>query len=96
MNWIKRLIPVWIEVRSLYWVEYGKEMDSDLSKIFGAIDDNRYAEAQELIDKFESRYTQGEGPLWIGLKYSAIYRASSMLVCLRAPLEEYSSHPEWM
>jgi hypothetical protein len=88
MNWIKRLIPAWIEIRSLYWVEYGKEMDVALHEIFLAIDDDRYDEAQELIDQFEERFNQSEGPLWIGLKYSEIYRASSMLICLRAPLED--------
>jgi hypothetical protein len=88
MNWIKRLIPASIEIRSLYWVEYGKEMDKALHEIFGAIDDDQYDEAQELIDAFESRYNQSDGPLWIGLKYSRIYRASSMLVCLRTPLED--------
>jgi hypothetical protein len=88
MNWIKRLIPAWIEVRSLYWVEYGKEMDAALHKIFGAIDDDRYDEAQELINEFESRFNQSDGPFWCGIKYAEIYRASSMLVCLRTPLED--------
>jgi hypothetical protein len=88
MNWIKRLIPAYIEIRSLYWVEYGKEMDVALHEIFLAIDDDRYDEAQELIDQFEARFNQGEGPFWIGLKYSEIYRASSTLICLRTPLED--------
>jgi hypothetical protein len=88
MNWIKRLIPAYIEIRSLYWVEYGKEMDAALHEIFLAIDEDLYDEAQELIDQFETRFNQSEGPLWIGLKYSEIYRASSTLICLRTPLED--------
>jgi hypothetical protein len=84
----KKLIPAYIEVRSLYWVEYGKAMDEALHKIFRAIDDDLYDEAQELINEFETRFNQSEGPFWIGLKYSEIYRASSMLVCLRTPLDD--------
>ena len=85
---IQKCIPVYIEVRSLYWVNYEKAMDSALGQIFLAIDEDRYDLAQELINEFESRFNQSDGPFWCGIKYAEIYRASSMLVCLRTPLED--------
>jgi len=38
MNWIKKLIPAYLEIRSLYWVEYGQRMDQELEEIFKNID----------------------------------------------------------
>ena len=28
MNWLKKLIPAYIEIRSLYWVKYEKQMEN--------------------------------------------------------------------
>lgn len=79
MNWIKRLIPGYIEIRSLYWVEHGKKMDASLEEIFKKIDEDEYDEADRLIAEFQSRFSQGGVPHWIGVKYSQIHRAISML-----------------
>lgn len=84
MNWIKKLIPAYIEIRSLYWVEYGIKMELALEKIFRSIDEEELEEAENLIAKFESTFSQGGLPGWIAIKYSEIYRASSMLACLKA------------
>jgi hypothetical protein len=85
---IQKCIPAYIEIRSLYWVNYEKAMDSALKQIFQAIDEDQYTEAQELINEFESRFNQSDGPLWCGIKYAEIYRASSMLTFLTTPLED--------
>jgi hypothetical protein len=79
MNWLKKLIPVYIEVRSLYWVKYEKQMDEALKDIFHQIDIGDYKKSQELIDVFESTFTQNGVPGWVALKYSEVYRATSML-----------------
>jgi hypothetical protein len=79
MNWLKKLIPVYIEIRSLYWVKYEKQMDKALEDIFHQIDIEDYKKAQELIDVFKSTFTQNGVPVWVTLKYSEIYRASSMV-----------------
>jgi hypothetical protein len=88
MNWIKKLIPAYIEIRSLYWVERGKDMDAALKDIFHQIDMDNLDEAIELIKKFESTFTQGGVPHWIGIKYAEIYRAISMVHFLKAPLQD--------
>ena len=78
MNWIKKLIPAHIEVRSLYWVQYEKEMSQDLVEIFHSIDTDDYTKAKELITKFESNYTQNGLPNFVAVKYAQIYKAQSM------------------
>jgi hypothetical protein len=88
MNWIKKLIPAYIEIRSLYWVEYGKQLDADLSEIFNLIDEDKYKEANELIDIFDKKYHQGFVPYWVAIKISQIYKAKSMLLFLETPLED--------
>jgi len=82
MNWIKKLIPAYIEIRSLYWVQHGRKMELALGEIFDAIDNDRYEEAQRLINYFEceeSEFSQGDVPFWIAAKYAEIYKAKSML-----------------
>ena len=59
MNWIKKLIPAYVEIRSLYWVQQGRKMELALINIFDAIDDDRYEEAKRLITIFESEFSQG-------------------------------------
>ena len=79
MNWLKKLIPAYIEIRSLYWVKYEKQMDKALDDIFYQIDTDDYKKAQELVSVFESTFTQSGVPEWVAIKYAEIYRASSMI-----------------
>jgi hypothetical protein len=83
MNWLKKLIPACIEIRSLYWVEHEKQMDKALGDIFYQIDEDNYDKAQELIRVFESTFTQSGVPEWVAIKYAEIYRASSMVNFLK-------------
>ena len=87
MNWLKKIIPAYIEIRSLYWVEYGKTMDAALKEIFHQIDEDNYDNALTLIFKFESTFTQFGVPHWIALKYSEIYKAVYMVDFLKTPLK---------
>jgi hypothetical protein len=79
MNFIKKLIPAYIEIRSLYWVEYGKRMDEKLERIFKEIDNENLTLVKELISNFEFQFTQSGVPNWIAVKYAQIYRAQSMV-----------------
>jgi hypothetical protein len=79
MNWIKKIIPAYIEIRSLYWVAREKQMDKELSDIFQKIDQDKYEEAKKLIIIFENTYSQNGVPNFIGEKYAEIYRAKSMI-----------------
>lgn len=47
MNWIKKLIPASIQVKSLYTVQREKTIDSELTILFGLIDDDKYVEAKK-------------------------------------------------
>ena len=78
MKW-KKFIPGWINIRSLYWVEYEKSMDTELSEIFQHIDDDNYVVAKNLIQKFEEKHSQGEVPMWVAEKMASIYKAKMML-----------------
>ena len=77
--WVKKLIPGYIEIRSLYWVQHGKEMDSSLKEIFDAIDNDNFVKAKVLIAEFESTFSQSGAPDWVAIKYSEIYKAITML-----------------
>jgi hypothetical protein len=88
LNWIKKLIPAYIEIRSLYWLQYAKELDADLRAIFNMIDEDKYKEAHKLIDIFDEKYNQSFVPYWVAIRIAEIYRAKSMLVFLETPLED--------
>jgi hypothetical protein len=88
MNWIKKLIPAYIEIRSLYWVEYAKKVETDLREIFNLIDEDKYKEAEYLIKIFDKKYNQSLVPKWVGFRIAEIHRANSMLIWLQTPLED--------
>jgi hypothetical protein len=79
MNWIKKLMPAKIEIRSLYWVSIQKEMDADLVVIFGKIDEDKYGYAKILIEGFRYKWDGKKYPKWILDTYSKISRAQSMV-----------------
>lgn len=88
MDFIKRLIPGHITVRSLYWVQRQKEMESELRTIFHCIDNDKFAQCQWLIEKFHEKWDGMRKPLWLSLEIeSQIYRAEAMLNILTAPIE---------
>lgn len=84
MNWIKKLIPAKIEVRSLYWVNIQKEIDTDLVVIFNEIDQDNYTDAKILIEKFRHKWDGIKYPEWIWDTYSQISKAQSMIDFLSA------------
>ena len=83
INFIKMFIPAYVEFRSLYWIQYRYKMESALTEIFNSIDEDQYEKADNLIADFESKFNQSTGPKWVGIKYSEIYRAKSMLDFLK-------------
>jgi hypothetical protein len=86
MNWIKKIIPAYIEVRSLYWVQYNQEMERKLEFIFDSIDNEWYDLAKIAIDVFEEDYNQGTVPKWVAENMAAIYKAKSMLAFMTSEL----------
>lgn len=79
MNWIKKLIPSYIEIRSLYWIEIEKEMDNDLVDIFNKIDEDNYKDAKILIESFRCKWDGKKYPEWILDIYAKISKAQSMV-----------------
>ena len=85
---IQKCIPAYIEVRSLYWVNYEKQIDDELSEIFKLIDEDKYTEAKALLEIFDKTHSQGMVPYWVALKLSESVRAGSMISFLECPLED--------
>jgi hypothetical protein len=85
---IQKCIPAYIEVRSLYWVNYEKQLDIELSDIFKLIDEDKYAEAKVLKEIFDKKHNHKLYPSWIELKLSESVRAGSMISFLECPLED--------
>ena len=79
MNWIKKLIPAYIEIRSLYWVQYYKQMNLELEHIFNLIDNDHYHDAQEAINGFNYKHSQGTVPMWVALEMAKIHKAQAMI-----------------
>jgi hypothetical protein len=78
MNWIKKFIPAYIEVRSLYWVQYNQEMDRKLAFIFECIDKEWYEFAEVAIKDFDMQYNQSTVPNWVAENMAVIHKAKSM------------------
>lgn len=83
MNWLKKLIPGYIEIRSLYWVEYDKIMGNKLHHIYNQIDNGNYELAEKLVKSFQEEYQQIKVPNWVGLNMASIHGAISMLNFLK-------------
>lgn len=87
INFIKKLIPVEIKIKSLYWKQKESEMESDLIKIYHKLDIDEYDGVQQMIDEFHQKWDGMKMPLWLGLKSAEISRAQSMYVFLTAEME---------
>lgn len=76
MNW-KKLIPVWVKIKSLYTIEQEKILDNELIVLFGLIDDDKYDEAEAELNKLRLKY---------GDAVPELTRASSIISFMKAPL----------
>jgi len=84
---LEKINPAYLEIRSLYWVQHGKKMDSMLKEISLCIDHDNYKAAEQGIEKFHKTFSQNCVPKWIAIKYSEIYSLQSMLTFLTIELE---------
>lgn len=84
---IKKLIPVEIKIKSLYWKQKEDEMDSDLQKIFHKLDIDEYDDVQNMIDEFHQKWDAIKKPMWLSLKSAEISRAQSMYHLLKSEHE---------
>jgi hypothetical protein len=83
---ISKLIPAYIQIRSLYWVKIEKSMDNRLVAIFDAIDCDKYETADILIKEFYQRFDGMKYPKWVESTYAEITRVSTMLNFLKTDL----------
>lgn len=79
MNWIKKLVPASIEVRSLYWVQKHDQMIEEVREIYNAIDTDAYEVAEELIENFDKRWSSIRTPKWTYATQAEASRAKTML-----------------
>ena len=78
---LTKLIPGYIEIRSLYWVRYVKRMRKDIATIRELIDRNQYAAADMSILAFKNTYKE-EGPAYVVGQYREIYLLEAVLAFL--------------
>lgn len=89
MNWLKKIIPAHIEIRSLYWVEHVKNMNKDLDEIFKQIDiEENYEYAKQLISEFQERYHPYKAPRWVEEEYAAIFKAQAIVSFITYSVED--------
>jgi hypothetical protein len=88
MNWIKKLVPAFIEVRSLYWVQKHREMTKELEAIFLAIDMDLYDRASDLVETFEEKWSAIKTPEWMRNTRAQLSSATTMLYFLHGITEE--------
>jgi len=70
MDWIKKLIPAFIQVKSLYTIQREKTIDNELTVLFGLIDKDKYVEAEKELIILKAKY---------GDTVPELSKASSML-----------------
>ena len=88
INFIKKLIPVEIKIKSLYWKQKESEMESDLIKIYHKLDIDEYDGVQQMIDEFHQKWDGMKMPLWLSLKSAEISRAQSTYHFLTAKFDD--------
>lgn len=76
--WIKKLIPAYIQIKSLYTIEQEKILDNELTFLFDLIDDDKYNEAKKELHKLKAKY---------GDTVPELSKASSMLSFLTSNYE---------
>lgn len=87
INFIKKLIPVEIKIKSLYWKEKEKEMESDLQKIFNKLDIDDYSNIPSMIYDFRKKWGSIFLPSWLSIKSTEITRAEAMYDFLTTKFE---------
>lgn len=76
MNW-KKLIPVYIKIKSLYTIQQEKTIDKELIELFDLIDSDKYDEAEEVLNKLRLKY---------GDTVPELSKASAMISFMKTPL----------
>ena len=76
MNW-KKLIPAYIQIKSLHTIQQENILDNELTVLFRLIDSDKYDEAEIELIKLKSKY---------GDTVPELAKASSMISFMKAPL----------
>jgi len=87
LNLISKIIPVSIQVKTLYWKRKEQEMDWDLSVVGHYIDEGCYATASTLIDRFRNKWEAQKLPHWLSIKTAEISRLDTINSMLKEPLD---------
>lgn len=76
MNW-KKLIPAYIQIKSLYTIQQEKILNNELVFLFELIDNDKYGEAEIELNKLKLKY---------GDTVPELAKASAMISFMKAPL----------
>lgn len=76
MNW-KKLIPAYIQIKSLHTIQQERILENELTVLFGLIDNDKYDEAEVELIKLRSKY---------GDTVPELAKASAMISFMKAPL----------
>jgi hypothetical protein len=68
--WIKKLIPAYIQIKSLYTIQQEKILDKELTNLFHLIDTDEYDAAKRVLEILRKKY---------GDTVPELTKASSML-----------------
>lgn len=54
--WIKKLIPAYIQIKSLYTIQQEKILDKELTNLFHLIDTDEYDAAKRVLEILRKKY----------------------------------------
>ena len=79
LKFLKKLIPVEIKIKSLYWKEKEVKIENELKNIFNLLDNDGYKGAEKSISQFNLKWENSEiYPLWLYEKIAQISKAQAM------------------
>lgn len=80
MKFLKKLIPIEIKIKSLYWKEKEDQIENDLKNIFNLLDNDDYDDVEKLISQFRLKWENNAEtyPLWLYEKIAQISKAQAM------------------
>jgi len=76
--WIKKLIPGYIQIKSLYTIQQEKILDKELTNLFYLIDTDKYYDAKRVLETLRKKY---------GDIVPELTRAETMLIWLTSELK---------
>lgn len=85
---LSKLIPVSIQIKTLYWRRKEQEMDWDLEVIGNYIDEECYEIAETLIYGFRKKWESQVMPWWLSEKTAKVSRLEAINEMLKGTFDD--------